>query len=84
MNAYPHDTSREAAAIQIEIYRQMPPDQRLDLACRMSDAARELSEAGVRSRHSDYTDREVRLAVIRMMLGDELFQKAYPGIDVQP
>ncbi len=33
---------------------------------------------GVRKRHPDYDDRQVRLAVIRLMLPEELFLKAYP------
>jgi hypothetical protein len=43
-----------------------------------------VSAEGVRSRHPEYTPRQVELAVIRMMVGDDLFRRAYPGEDVRP
>jgi hypothetical protein len=36
-------------------------------------------EEGIRHRHPEYSDEEVRLASIRARLGDELFLKAYPN-----
>jgi hypothetical protein len=50
----------------------------------MIEATRALSAAGVRARHPEYTEREVELAVIRLILGEELFRKAFPGKDVTP
>jgi hypothetical protein len=80
----PADTTLEAARIQHGIHRRMPPEQRLRQAFAMSEVARELSAAGVRARHPDYTERQVKLAVIRLMLGKELFRRVYPGEDVVP
>jgi hypothetical protein len=80
----PADTTPEAAAVQLEAYRRMTPVQRLRIAFEMADSLRRLSAAGVRSRHPEYTEEQVRLAVIRLSLGEELFRKAYPGVDVRP
>jgi hypothetical protein len=80
----PADTTLEAARVQHAVYRRMPAERRLRMALQMSDSARKLSEAGVRARHPEYTDRQVELAVIRMMLGEELFRRAYPGEGVRP
>jgi hypothetical protein len=80
----PADTTPEAAAVQLDIYRRMPPWRRLQIALELGDMVRELSVAGVRSRHPEYTDDQVRLAVIRLSVGENLFRKAYPGQDVQP
>jgi hypothetical protein len=80
----PADTTPEAAAVQLEIHRRMPPWRRLRNALEMGDLARSLSAAGVRSRHPEYTEEQVRLAVIRLSVGEELFHLAYPGKDVQP
>jgi hypothetical protein len=80
----PADTTPEAAAVQLEIYRQMHPLQRLELALSMGDTGRSLATAGVRSRHPEYSDEQVRLAVIRLTLGEELFREAYPGVEIQP
>lgn len=78
----PADTTPEAARVQLEIYRRMSPSRRLELALELSDNVRRLVAAGVRHRHPEYTGEEVRLAVIRLTLGDELFRKAYPGVEV--
>jgi hypothetical protein len=80
----PADTTPEAAAVLLDIYRRMPPLRRVQMALEMGKMAHGLSAAGVRSRHPDYTEEEVRLAVIRLRLGEELFGKVYPGADVQP
>jgi hypothetical protein len=80
----PADTAPQAAAVQLEAYRRMAPVERLRIAFEMSDSVRRLSAAGVRSRHHDYSEEQVRLAVIRLSLGEDLFRKAYPGVDVPP
>ena len=82
INSIPADTTPEAARVQFEIFRHMPANQRLELAVRMSDALVATVAAGVRSRHPEYTEAQVRLAVIRLRLGDALFQKAYPGPEI--
>ncbi len=74
----PADTTPEAAWVQMQIYRRMPAEQRLLQTLEMSDGIRELCAAGVRAQYPHYTDEQVRLTVIRRMLGDELFRKAYP------
>jgi hypothetical protein len=78
----PADTSVETARVQQEIYRRMAPQQRLRLAFQMTASTRAITAAGVRSRHPDYTERQVQLAVIRLTLGEELFRRVYPGENV--
>ena len=73
------DTSREARQIQIEIFRRMGPEGRLNKALELAELSRQLLTEGVRRRHPDYSDEEVRLAVIRLQLPEELFRAAYPG-----
>ena len=79
----PADTTMEAARVQIEIFRRMPPERRLELALQMSTNLRKVAASGVLSRHPNYSKDEVRLAVARLTLGEELFSKAFPGIDVK-
>jgi hypothetical protein len=78
----PADTSLEAARVQYEILRRQSPSRRLRLALRLSDNLRELVASGVRGRHADYNEEQVRLAVIRLTLGESLFRAAYPGVDI--
>jgi hypothetical protein len=76
------DTSLEAGRVQVAIYQRMTPEQRLMKAFDLTECVRELAAAGVRSRHPEYTDRQVKFAVIRLVLGDELFRTVYPHEDV--
>jgi hypothetical protein len=82
MSTIPADTTPEAAWVQIEVFRRMPAHQRLELAVHMSDALVATVAAGVRSRHPEYTEAQVQLAVIRLRLGDASFQMAYPGTEI--
>jgi hypothetical protein len=50
----------------------------------LCDQLRCIAAAGVRSRHPDYTDEKVRFAVIRLQLGEALFRKVYPRVDIEP
>jgi hypothetical protein len=78
------DTTEEAARVQREVYRRMSPARRLQLIFEMNEHLRELLAAGVRHRHPDYTESQVKHAVIRLWLGPELFSKAYPGQHIVP
>ena len=74
----PHDTTAEAYRIQIEIYRKMSPQERLRRGIELTELSHRLLAEGVRHRHPEYTDDEVRLAAIRLRLPEELFLKVYP------
>jgi hypothetical protein len=82
LEVIPADTSPEAWAILVNIYRRMSPNRRLELVCEMSNSLRRLVADGVRNRHPDYTEDQVRLAVIQLWLGEDLFRQGYPGVDI--
>jgi hypothetical protein len=73
----PLDTTPYAHQVQIEIFRRMRPEERLRSAVSLAQTSRELLKEGVRRRHPDYSEEQVRLAVIRIMLGEDLFLLAY-------
>ncbi len=70
------DTTPEAASIQIEAYRRMGGEERLRLALSMCDDMRELLAAGVRARNPELDEAAVSRAVARILLGDELYERA--------
>ena len=78
------DTTPEALRAYYGVIRRMTPEERLNAGLRLGRRMRALTETGVRMRHPDYNDDQVRLAVIRLRLGRELFEKAYPGIEIKP
>lgn len=79
----PHDTTPEAWQAQLDVLRRMSPQRRSELAAELSENVRRIAAEGVRKRHPSYPDEEVRLAVIRLSIGEELFRAAYPGCEVE-
>jgi hypothetical protein len=75
----PMDTTPGAHEIQLEILRSHTGAQRLRMALQLSEDVRGISRAGIRSRHPEYSEQELTWALNRLMLGDVLFQKAWPG-----
>jgi hypothetical protein len=81
----PFDTSPDAEKIQIEIFRRMEPEGRLQSAALLSETCRTLLAEGIRKRHPTYNEEQVRLALIRCLLQEDLFLRAYPGArDIMP
>ncbi|OGO53903.1 MAG: hypothetical protein A2Z32_02775 [Chloroflexi bacterium RBG_16_69_14] len=62
------DTLVAARERQRETFRRMTPEQRLAVAAEMSDEIRAVAEAGIRHRHPDYSDDEVRAALVAILL----------------
>ena len=73
------DTSPEADALQLAAYRRMGGAGRAQVMFRLSAMAREAAEAGIRRRHPDYGDGDVRRALARLLYGDALVRRAWPG-----
>ena len=86
MSAHPtRDTLPEAEKVQIDLFRGMDPAERLQRGIELSGTCRRLMREGVRSRHPEYDDRQLKLAVIRLTLTEELFLAAYPeAVDIIP
>jgi len=81
----PLDTGPDAERVQVEIFQRMAPEKRLQAAALLSQTCRTLLAAGVRNRHPEYNEEQVRLAVIRCLLPEDLFIRAYPGArDILP
>ena len=72
----PLDTTHDAADRQRDAIRRMTPALRLELALSMSDDVRRLAEAGIRSRHPEYSDQRVMEALSDVLLGPELAEAA--------
>jgi hypothetical protein len=77
---FPADTAPEAAWVQIEIYRRMAPEKRLRQVLQLGDSLCAIVASGVRSRHPEFSEEQVKLSVARITLGEELFRKVYPDV----
>jgi hypothetical protein len=74
----PRDTTPDAAERQRDWYRACGPGRRGELALEMSEEARELTRAGIRGRHPEWSEAEVTAELLRIVLGDDLFSRAWP------
>ena len=81
----PLDTSPDAEKVQIEIFQRMEPEKRLQSAALLSETCHILLAEGIRKRHPNYNEEQIRLAVIRCLLPEDLFLQAYPSAsDILP
>jgi hypothetical protein len=64
--------------VQVEVFRRMKPEMRLQVAIDLAQTSRKLVEEGVYKRHPDYGEEQIRLAAIRLILEEDLFLSAYP------
>lgn len=81
--ALPADTTLEAVRPQIKVHDRLGFDGRLRMVVELSENVRRFAGAEIRRRYPDYTDEQLRLAEIRLRLGETLFRAAYPGVDVE-
>jgi hypothetical protein len=68
----PLDTSRDAFERQLAALRSMTPEARIRLADDMSQAVRQLADAGIRRRQPDLSDEDRAAVLARIVLGPEL------------
>ena len=73
------DTSPEADAVQVEAYRQMGGAERVQVMFRLTEMVRRTAMAGIRRRHPEYDDADVLLALARLLYGEDLVRRAWPG-----
>ena len=73
------DTTPDADEVQLEAYRRMGGPGRAAIMFRLNELSRQATIAGIRSRHPDYTDEELRLAFARLVLGDDCVRAVWPG-----
>jgi hypothetical protein len=78
----PTDTDEEAHRVQMEAYRRMGARGRLTLAFCLTAMARQNSLAGIRRRHPEYDEAQLRRAYGRLVLGDELARAVWPADDL--
>jgi len=82
MNLIPNDTTVDALRKQFEILERIGIEGRAEMTFQLSDNLRQIIEEGVRLRHPEYNNRQVRREVLRITLGDELYRKAYEKRDI--
>lgn len=72
------DTPLEIERLQVEAWRRMTPAEKAATITALTQAATDMTWAGVRQRHPGASEREVFLRVAIITLGPELACAAYP------
>ena len=75
----PYDTKLDSAIKQFSILREMDINKRAEMTFQLSDNLRSIVESGIRQRHLDYSDEQIKLAALRLTIDKDLFDKAFPG-----
>jgi hypothetical protein len=78
----PDDTSPEAWNAQLAMLRRMTGQQRSAIASRLTQIVRDAARAGIRARHPEYGEEELRRAFFRMMHGDEITRRVWRDADL--
>jgi len=81
MRPYYTDTDPEMEALQIRLLRQAPPWRKMEMLAAMNAAARSLALAGLRRRHPQAGQPELRRRLASLLLGEELAAKVYGGLE---
>jgi hypothetical protein len=71
------DTSPEVEALLIAGYQRMTPAERLERACDLSLAVRQLALARLRSEHPHASERELRLRLAALTIDPETMRRAF-------
>ncbi len=71
------DTSAEAEAILIDLLRNTPPWRKFKMVGDLNATVKLFAIAGIRQRHPDASEEEVRRHLADILLGEELAAKVY-------
>lgn len=75
-----NDTSPAASARYHELLRAMGPERRLETAMALSRGVRELAMAGLRSRHPNADEQELRVRLTVRLYGREAAIRLFGSI----
>ena len=65
------DTSPDAAALQLELYKAAGPARRAAIAVELSEAVRKTTLDGIRRRNPHSSEREIRESFLRLVYGED-------------
>ncbi len=77
MSALFPDTHPKMEALQIQLWRQASPTQKMHMLAQLNASARMVALAGLRSRFPEASAVELRRRLAGLLLGEELARKIY-------
>ncbi len=77
MTALYSDTHPEMEALQIRLWRQASPTQKMNMLAQLNASARMLALMGLRAQYPQADETELRRKLSELLLGEELAHKVY-------
>lgn len=74
----PADTTPEAFRVYWAALRRLDVEGRARIAFDLSNTLHAIAADGIRHRHPEYGDDQVRLSLLRLSLGAEAFRREFP------
>lgn len=71
------DTHPKVEALQIQLWRQASPTQKMNMLAQLNAAARMLALTGLRARYPHASEAELRRKLASLLLGEDLASKVY-------
>ncbi|HEX9388806.1 MAG TPA: hypothetical protein VF918_20945 [Anaerolineales bacterium] len=81
MRALSSDTDPKMEALQIKLWRQASPTQKMQMLAQLNASAHILAMTGLRSRYPQASEDELRRKLADLVLGEELARKVYGEIN---
>ena len=78
------DTSPEVGAAQLQCYREMSPQRKLEMVEDANETARILALTGLASRYPEASESELHLRLFHLIHGNELAGKAWGPLPEEP
>ena len=75
------DTTPEAERVLIDLLRQAPPWRKLEMVGQLNQAVRTLALSGLRQRHPQATQEELRRRLADLLLGPALAAQVYGPLE---
>jgi hypothetical protein len=75
------DTHPQMEALQIRLWRQASPTQKMNMVAQLNAAARTLALTGLRAQYPQASEAELRRKLATLLLGEELARKLYGEAD---
>ena len=77
MTALFSDTHPRMEALQIQLWQQASPTQKMHMLAQLNASVRILALAGLRARYPQASETELRRKLADLLLGEELARKVY-------
>ena len=82
MKDIPTGSDPQSGWERLQYFRQMSGADRVEMVVKLTEEKRIQVCAAVRANHPEYSDEEVKFAEIRLRIGDDLFSKAFPAVNL--